>query len=224
MSLLSPAYNMDSSEGIGIRSGFVTKMDMCNKATLEATKNAYYYGAATSPTISYAKVTQKERGEYEGLQNNRPDLLDPGCNCAEWQYTPSETAFDIRIPTDMRKNVPIKSHTRCQVTSSSDRTSSILRFDNGTTQFDMDHYWNEDAVTSYVYNDTASMFVLYGITISVRARPTDVYKCTTTVAGPYGPINVSWALATAITPSLAVLTQNTAFEALRSMTGIAHGL
>jgi hypothetical protein len=54
---------MDSSEGIGIRSGVVTKMDMWNKATLEAAKNAYYYGAATSPTISYANFTQKERGE-----------------------------------------------------------------------------------------------------------------------------------------------------------------
>jgi hypothetical protein len=100
----------------------------------------------------------------------------------------------------MRKSVPIKSHARCQVTSISDRTNHILRFDNGTTQFDMDHYWNEDAVTSYVYNDTASIFFLYGITTSVWARPTDVYKCTTTVTGPYGPIDVSWALATAITP------------------------
>jgi hypothetical protein len=51
-----------------------------------------------------------------------------------------------------------------------------------------------------VYNDTASILALYGATASVWARPTDIYNCTTTVSGPYRPINVSWALATAITP------------------------
>jgi hypothetical protein len=191
---------MDSSEGIGIRGGFVTKMDIWNKVTLEAMENAHYYGAATSPTILYASVTQNTRGEYESLRNSNPDLLSPGCNCAEWQYTPGKATSDIGTPTDTIKSAPINSYARCQVTSINDRNDSIIRFDDLTAPFDMYHYWDDDAVTLYLYNDTASIFVLYGTTGSVGALPTDLYNCTTTVTGPYGPIDVSWALATAITP------------------------
>jgi hypothetical protein len=198
IALLGLTYQMEQSQGVLMRNGDVSILDVGNE-TFWA-ESAHYYASSAAPVLLFTWAVRNGRSDYDGLRGVGDDPESPATcvTCKTWNYTFQDwdPAADVRGHSErhISASADCKGYAILNTTTTSvvykDAQNDTQSFDVPWTgrQWDANNtFWRTGVGATYVH-DTASdcgprcarMYIIS--TQNYNRAPVWLYNCTNTVS------------------------------------------